>query len=120
MGHSLVIYQATTVTNSTGDWSSNPTANIVFNGTESGLVDKVFYIGEGVRYLWFMPYGDYAFDIDAVTYSCIICPDPLLPPSVTIASSDADNSICAGTSVSFTATPGNTGEGTVSYQCNNR
>ena len=39
----------------------------------------------------------------------------VLPVSVTIASSDADNTICAGTSVTFTATPTNGGT-TPSYQ----
>src|SRR6185436_361206 len=38
-----------------------------------------------------------------------------LPASVTITSSDADNTICDGTSVTFTATPTNGGT-TPSYQ----
>jgi len=37
-------------------------------------------------------------------------------PSVTISSSDNDNTFCSGTEVTFTATPSNTGGGTVSYQ----
>jgi hypothetical protein len=37
-------------------------------------------------------------------------------PSVSIASNDLDNTFCSGTSVTFTATPSNTGGGTVSYQ----
>ena len=37
-------------------------------------------------------------------------------PSVSIVSDDADNTICAGTGVTFTATPSGSGGGTVSYQ----
>lgn len=37
-------------------------------------------------------------------------------PSVTISSSDNDNTFCSGTSVTFTATPTNLGGGTVAYQ----
>ncbi len=37
-------------------------------------------------------------------------------PSVTITSSDADNNICSGTLVTFTATTHNTGGGTVAYR----
>jgi hypothetical protein len=44
---------------------------------------------------------------------------PSLEPWVNIVSSDADNTICSGTSVTFTATAGNTGEGTVAYQWKN-
>jgi len=39
----------------------------------------------------------------------IITANPLVPVSVTIVSNDADNNICAGTSVTFTATPTNEG-----------
>jgi hypothetical protein len=42
--------------------------------------------------------------------------DPLTSPSVTITSSDDDNNICYGTPVTFTATPVNTGGGTISYK----
>ena len=41
---------------------------------------------------------------------------PSITPSVTIVSSASDNKICYGTEVTFTATPVNTGGGTVSYQ----
>lgn len=42
--------------------------------------------------------------------------DPNSQPSVTITSSDADNKICYGTEVTFTAIPTNTGGGTVTYK----
>lgn len=42
--------------------------------------------------------------------------NPVLTPSVTIKSDDDDNNICEGTLVTFTATPQNTGGGTVSFQ----
>jgi hypothetical protein len=42
--------------------------------------------------------------------------DPNTKPSVTITSSDPDNTIFEGTEVTFTATPVNTGGGTVSYR----
>lgn len=40
-------------------------------------------------------------------------------PTLSIVSSDDDNTICSGTSVTFTATAGNTGEGTIAYQWKN-
>ena len=51
----------------------------------------------------------------AVSDTIITTVNASLPASVTIASSDADNIICAGTEVTFTATPVNDGEGTT-YQ----
>ena len=44
-----------------------------------------------------------------VSASGTITVNPVLVPSVSIVSSDADNTICAGTSVTFTATPTNGG-----------
>ncbi|MBX2939271.1 MAG: immunoglobulin domain-containing protein [Ferruginibacter sp.] len=46
--------------------------------------------------------------------SATIIVNPLIPVSVVIESSDLDNEICTGTSVTFTATPGNGGN--ASYQ----
>jgi len=42
--------------------------------------------------------------------------NPYVTPTVTISSSDSDNKICFPTHVIFTATPGETGGGTVSYK----
>ena len=44
---------------------------------------------------------------------------PAVTPAVAIASSDADNSIFNGQSVTFTATPSNLGSGTAAYQWKN-
>uniref|UniRef100_UPI003752039F beta strand repeat-containing protein n=1 Tax=Flavobacterium sp. TaxID=239 RepID=UPI003752039F len=45
----------------------------------------------------------------ATSNTIVTTVNPNLPASVTIASSDADNNICAGTSVTFTTTPTNGG-----------
>ena len=52
---------------------------------------------------------------EAVSASVTVTVNPVLPVIVTIASSDADNIIYAGTSITFTASPTNGGD-TPSYQ----
>ncbi len=53
---------------------------------------------------------------DAYSSAATLTVTPAATPSVSIASSDLDNTFCSGTSVTFTATPSNLGGGTVAYQ----
>lgn len=53
---------------------------------------------------------------DAYSSAATLTVTTAVTPSVSIVSSDVDNTFCSGTSVTFTATVNNTGGGTVSYQ----
>lgn len=56
------------------------------------------------------------FPCDEATATGTITVEPSFTPTVSITSSDDDNKICSGTNVVFTATPHNTGGGTVAYR----
>lgn len=87
-----------------GDYSGdNSTTLIVYN-----LSGK-----NGYQYKLFATNG---VNPDAYSSAATLTVTAAQTPSVTITSSDNDNTFCSGTNVTFTATPSNTGGGTVAYQ----
>ena len=91
-------------------WKNNGT-NV---GTNSSTYTKILATGDGITCV--LTSSDACASPSTATSNTICV--ALITPSVTITSSDADNSITAGTSVTFTATPINGGT-TPSYQWKN-
>ena len=87
-----------------GDYSGESTTTLTVNnlGGKNGYEYRL-YATNGVN-------------PDAYSNAATLTVTQAETPSVVIASDDVDNTFCSGTSVTFTATPSNTGGGTVSYQ----
>ena len=103
---------------STFTWTPNGAGNGLYTDMNASLL----YSGAASPTVFALPNGTTTYTATATSSSgctnsgtSVITINPSLPVSLSIASSDMDNTICAGTSVTFTATPTN-GGASPSYQ----